>query len=144
MFLVAAGAAAIPKHIGAAAQLALRPENLGAKGDGIANDSDAFTALSQVVEREGGGTIMLRPRCTYIVGRQHPAEGLAFVPQPLLAFSGLTKPLTIVGNGARLLAAAGLRFGSFDRHSDRPVSRPLPNLDESLLASPYRGMIFVH
>jgi hypothetical protein len=143
MFLAAASAAAVSRRLAAAAQPVLRPEDFGAQGDGVHNDSDALTALSRTIERAGGGTIALASKRTYIVGQQRTGGERAFIPQPLLAFSGLTRPLTILGNGARIRAAHGLRFGSFDRHSGRPVNRPLPNLDESLLSSPYWGMIFV-
>ena len=143
-FLIAAAAAATsPRSVVASADPVLRPEDFGARGDGVSNDSDAFTALSRVIEQRSGGTIELASGRTYIVGRQRRGADVAFAAQPLLAFSRLTRPLTILGNRACLRAAPGLRFGSFDQRSDRAADRPLPNLDQSLMASPYLGMIVV-
>jgi hypothetical protein len=52
-------------------------------------------------------------------------------------------PLKIIGNGARLIAQPGLRFGTFDVQSGRRVDHPMPYLDHADLAFPYRAMIFV-
>ena len=120
-----------------------RPEDFGARGDGIRNDSDAFSKMSAKVMSNGGGTVVLAPRRTYLLGRQRSEGTRAFAPQSLLEFHELTNPLTIIGNGACLRAAPGLRFGAFDRTTDRAVHRPMPNLDESLIAAPYNGMIVV-
>jgi len=120
-----------------------RPEDYGALGDGVRNDSEAFSKMSAKVMSNGGGTVMFAPRRTYLVGRQRSEGTRAFSPQSLLEFHELTKPLTIIGNGACLRAAPGLRFGAFDRTTDRAVHRPMPNFDESLMAAPYNGMIVV-
>jgi hypothetical protein len=142
-FLATATAAAAAPRLSAEAVPVFRPEDFGARGDGITNDSDAFTALSKRVNARGGGTISLGPRKTYIVGRQHRGGIRAFTPQPLLEMAGLTRPLIILGNGARLKAAPGLRFGAFDAVQDRPVHRPMPNYREADIASPYVGLIVV-
>ena len=39
---------------------ALTPERFGAKGDGVSNDTVAFAALADEVNRRGGGTVVLR------------------------------------------------------------------------------------
>jgi hypothetical protein len=122
----------------------LRPEDFGARGDGVTNDSDAFTALSARINALGGGTLALAAGKTYVVGRQHRSDTEAFAPQPLLEFAGLVRPLTILGNGSRLLAASSLRFGSFDPVADRPIHRPMPNYHTENRAAPYTGMISVH
>jgi hypothetical protein len=109
----------------------------------VTNDSQAFTTLSAGVAAMGGGTIVLGKGKTYRVGRQLTGGPRAFTPQPLLEFTGLTRPLTILGNGARLRAATGLRFGSFDPVTGRPVQHSLPNFDASVIASPYWAMIVV-
>jgi hypothetical protein len=121
----------------------LRPEDYGARGDGVHNDSDAFSAVSAQINAQGGGTVVLSPGRTYIVGRQRVGRSSTFLSQALLEFHSLRSSLTLVGNGARLKSAHGLRFGSFDHFTGRPVNRPLPNTDESVKVAPYTGMIVV-
>jgi hypothetical protein len=130
----------------AAAGGAVTPEQFGAKGDGVTNDTDAFARLTAHVNRQGGGEIALR-KTTYLVGRQLPSlrssDFYAFDPAKIMEFTGLTRPLVIRGNGARLKCAPGLRFGAFNRASGRTVSHPMPNFAAGELASPYRWMIRV-
>ncbi len=121
----------------------LRPEDFGARGDGATNDSDAFAALSARINAMGGGTISLGAGKTYVVGRQRPGADRPFAPRPLLDFNATTRPLTILGNGARLRTAAGLRFGAFDPRTAQPVRRGAVNYRESDRASPYTGMIVI-
>jgi hypothetical protein len=121
----------------------VRPEDFGAIGDGVTNDTDAFAAMSDHINDRGGGTIVLR-RATYIVGRQ--SRGLtkteyAYVPARIIDLEKLTRPLVIEGNGARLKCAAGLRFGTFDRQSGKPTQRAMPNYDGSEIGAPYHAMI---
>lgn len=142
-FLAASAAAALSAELSAQTGPVLRPEDFGARGDGATNDSDAFTALSRRIAAMGGGTIALTAGRTYLVGRQRRAPDRAFAPQPLIELTGITRPLTIVGNGARLRAAPGLRFGAFDAARDRPVHRTMPNFRVTDIASPYSGMIVV-
>jgi hypothetical protein len=119
----------------------IRPEDFGAKGDGVSNDTDAFAAMSDHVNRLGGGTIELRPR-TYIVGRQRSGIGpWAYTPDTIIQLRRLNGPLTILGNGAQLKCAAGMRYGTFDPRSGEPVTRPVPNLRREEVASPYIAMI---
>ncbi len=122
---------------------ALRPEAFGARGDGATNDSTAFAALSARISAMGGGTVALGAGKTYLVGRQRPDTETAFVGDPILQFAGLTRPLTIIGNGARLRATPGLRFGAFDAARDAPVHRAQPFYDRRAIAVPYQAMILV-
>ena len=140
-FLVASALAAF---VGPAARQdqALRPEDFGALGNGVANDTQAFRRLGAEVNRRGGGTIELRPGRTYIVGSQLLAAG-RWSPAPILELGRLSLPLTIVGNGARLVAQAGLRFGTFDPRTGKRVDHALPYVDQSDLAFPYHAMIHV-
>ena len=139
---LAGGTLAIFSRATLAAEPVFRPEDFGALGNGIANDTSAFRRLAAEVNRRGGGVIALRPERTYVVGSQLPA-GERWRPAPILEFSNLGMPLVVRGNGARLVAQAGLRFGTFDPRSGKRVDHALPYLDQSDLAFPYRAMIFV-
>ena len=149
-FLAASAVTAIVPACAGAATAVLTPEQFGARGDGATNDSAAFARLGAEVTRRGGGTISFGKGRTYIVGSQtrggHGRGGgaMAWAPDPLLELGGLTAPLTIIGNGARLRAQAGLRFGTFDPETGQPVRRPMPNYHASEVASPYAAMIHVH
>jgi hypothetical protein len=125
---------------------ALTPEMFGAKGDGVSNDTAAFVRLSQALTRRGGGTVALR-RTVYLVGEQKrafgPGAGFAYAPSPILDFVGLSGSLTILGNGATLRCAPGLRFGTFDPRSGQPTRHPVPFLNPAERATPYEYMVRV-
>jgi len=142
-FLAATGACMAARVPAAEQPTIFRPEQFGARGDGSTNDTDAFAALSERVNAVGGGTIALAPQRTYIVGLQSRGRDRPFSPRPILELGGLTAPLTILGRGARLRAANGLRFGSFDPRTARPIRRAMPNIQELDRASPYIGMIVI-
>jgi hypothetical protein len=120
------------------------PEQFGAKGDGVTNDTAAFAAMADRVNQAGGGTVVLRPR-TYIVGRQEPdpKKGYIFGPVPIMDFTGCRGPLTVHGNGARLRCADGLYFGTFDPQTGAATSHPLPYYKPGELAAPYLSMLKV-
>lgn len=135
-------AAALSSRARAQAGDALRPEDFGARGDGATNDSRAFAALSAEANRRGGGTILLGPGRTYIVGEQLPGGGpFGLNPAPVLELRNLARPLRIIGSGARLRCQPGLRYGTFDTASGAPVHRPMPNYRLDEIATPYRAMI---
>ncbi len=143
-FLALAAAASCSSGVLAQAGPVFRPEDFGARGDGVTNDTAAFSRLSAEVNRRGGGTVSLAAKRTYLVGGQAPgASDWSWAPRPILEFRNLRGPLTILGNGARLRCAPALRFGAFDRRSGGVSHRPMPNYDRSELASPYRAMILV-
>lgn len=125
-----------------AAERTFTPEDFGAKGDGKTDDSAAMARLSSAVSLYGGGTVVFR-KTTYLVGRQ----GLAlkgrylFPPTDLLKFAKCSGPLVLQGNGARLKAAAGLRYGVFDDRGNVRHTQ-MPYLGDGL-ASPYVAMIEV-
>jgi hypothetical protein len=124
---------------------AVTPEQFGARGDGVTDDSAAFAALAAHVNAQGGGEVVLR-RTTYRVGRQGGYERrtrYAFEPAPLLEFSGCSRTLTIRGNGAVIRCAPGLRYGTFDRRTGEPLFHPMPHRGWDQLAAPYRWMIKV-
>src|SRR5690348_11238178 len=139
--LLGAAIAAAPGRAAVAGDL-VTPEMFGAKGDGQTNDGPAFAALSAHVNARGGGTIVLRP-VTYIVGRQRRSAGgteLAFAPLDVIRLIGCRLPIVIRGNGARLRAAPGLRYGRFDAASGEPLA-DARKLDRTNLAIPYSAMI---
>lgn len=122
----------------------LRPEDFGARGDGSTNDSRAFAALSDEINRRSGGTIALTAGRTYMVGAQERGgPQFGWEPAPILDFKNLSGPLVILGNGARLRCLPGLRYGTFDLVTGQPVDRPKGQRNRAELASPYRGMISV-
>ena len=143
-FLAASAATAILPDWAGAATPALRPEQFGARGDGVTNDTAAFARLSAEVNRRGGGTIALTAGRTYIVGSQSRGPKGHWKAEPILVLHHLAAPLVIVGNGARLRAAPGLRFGTFDPQTGEPVQHPMPYTDSGDLALAYRGMIWIH
>lgn len=120
------------------------PEEFGAVGDGETNDTDAFAAMAALVNAVGGGEIILRPT-TYVVGKQtqNPASRYAYAPAAIMEFDGCSKPLRIVGNGARIRCADGLRFGTFDPLTGLPTFHAMPYTGDGELASPYLAMITV-
>lgn len=131
----------------------LRPEWFGALGDGRTNDTVAFAALSALLQFGGGGTVTLRAGATYIVGRQTlgGAPGIySWAPDPIIRCHGATRPVIVNGQGARLKAARGLRYGTFNPVTGRPLATKAPYLGAFAAAgraspeeraSPYVGMI---
>jgi len=142
-----AGSAVLPGIEGRASNPRARvftPEMFGAKGDGTTNDSDALAALGTAVSANGGGIVRFR-RATYRVGRQTPtgdAEApYSFAPAKLLEISGCRDPVTILGNGARIVCEPGLRYGIF-----RPDGTPAPHGGAYIgpgIATPYQYMLKV-
>lgn len=127
-----------------AAEFALTPEQFGAHGDGVTNDTAAFQRLAAEVNRRGGGTISLRSGRTYVVGGQNlRKEAGGWMAEPILNLSSLRSPLTILGNGARLRAQSGLRYGTFDLGTGEPVHHPMPYVKRVDLAEAYNGMIWI-
>jgi hypothetical protein len=140
----AGGALLLRKPPASAQPGILRPEDFGARGDGLTNDTDAFGTLSQELNKRGGGTILLSRGKTYIVGRQVRNERRYFLsPLPIIRLEGLRFPLRIVGNGARLLAEPGLRFGVFNETTLRPSTLAQPNYQPQGIAAPYDAMIWI-
>jgi hypothetical protein len=141
-FLAAGTAAvAVPSGLLAQGEIVLRPEDFGARGDGVTNDTQAFAALSAEATRRGGGTIALGRGKTYIVGQQARGGSFGWSPAPIIELRELTRPVRILGNGGRLKCQPGLRFGTFNLKSGEPVHHQMPNLRIEEVACPYRAMI---
>lgn len=142
-FIVAASAAGLASAARSAATGEfVTPEMFGAKGDGRTNDTQAFIAMSAHVNARGGGTIVLRP-VTYLVGQQRPSAGgkeLSFSPSDIMHLTNCAGPISIRGNGARLRAGPGLRYGRFDRSSGAPLPHAV-KLDLTNRAIPYNSII---
>jgi hypothetical protein len=138
-----AAATTLPSTAAAQAGGAFRPEDFGARGDGLTNDTRAFAAMSAEINRRGGGTISLGAGRTYIVGEQRRGGHYAWTPAPIIDLRNLRSPLRILGNGARLRCQPGLRFGAFDARSGRPARGPMPNYRLHEVASPYLAMIAI-
>jgi hypothetical protein len=121
-----------------------KPEDFGAVGDGVTNDTDAFAKMTFAVNGSGGGRVVLRPT-TYIVGghTSDPSGVYAYAPASIMDFDGCTGGLSIEGNGARLRCADGLRFGTFDPATGAATIHEMPYYGTGELASPYAGMITV-
>ena len=138
----AAATASFPAPAFAAIGETFSPEAFGARGDGLTNDTHAFSALSAEINRRGGGTIVLRAGRTYVVGAQKRGDGrFGWNPEPILDLQDLGKALTIIGNGARLRCQRGLRFGTFDLATGARVDRAMPNHKRAEIATPYFAMI---
>jgi hypothetical protein len=138
----AAAAVALPRRVGAQTGRVFTPEMFGAKGDGITNDSLAFSMLGKAVTAAGGGVVSLR-RKTYLVGLQvqgiDPQNLYYFSPAKLLVFEGCPRPVVVQGNGAKLKCADGLKYGTFDMQG-RPARHTAPYIGPGI-ASPYEYMI---
>src|SRR5881296_3375137 len=131
--------------------------SMGARGDGVTNDTDAFYSASRRITESGGGTLFIPPG-TYIVGRQrelgpgepNPGDGnRRYAPVPIIKIVNCRGPVVIRGpsGGSRpvLRTADGLRYGSFapasgDRYDPRPPD--LPPGDNRFLDRAYRTDVY--
>jgi hypothetical protein len=142
-FIAASAAAALSSPLRGQAGPIFRPEDFGARADGNTNDTRAFAALSAELNRQGGGTISLARGRTYMIGLQQRGGPYGWTPEPVLQLKNLSRPLTILGNGARIRCVPDLRYGAFDLITDAPVHHPMPNLRVGEIATPYRAMIHI-
>ncbi len=116
----------------------------GAMCDGATNDTDAFAAASEAINQQGGGILWLPPNATCVVGKQTFVAGEGYRPAPIIHIHDCADPVTIMGNGARLLAADGLRFGSFDPHTGEPYTPPeMPFTEPEYRADAYNMLFLV-
>jgi hypothetical protein len=143
-FLLSTAATSIlPSALAAQEILVLRPEGFGAKGDGVTNDARAFAALSAEVNRRGGGTVVLTAGRTYIIGAQYRGGDYGWSPRPVLELNRLSGPIRILGNGARVRCAPGLRYGAFNPETGAPTEGPAPSRRVAEAAVPYIAMIHI-
>lgn len=121
------------------------PEDFGAVGDGVTDDTDAFYAASQAIEANGGGTLYLHAGKTYRVGRQYHVYGQYpyWQAAPIILFENVSGKITVLGNGATLKANSGLKYGSFHPITGEPYFHD--NItgftDLNYRTGAYKGMI---
>ena len=104
-------------------------------------NSMAFAAASEAVNRAGGGTLVV-PAGTYRVGYQLRGKNSPGNPLDIIRIEGCTRPVIAQGTGAILKAADGLRFGSFHPRTGRrydPVKMPFN--DPSFRVDAYRMIL---
>jgi hypothetical protein len=108
---------------------------------GAAANTRAFRRASAALSQAGGGTLLIPPG-RYIVGEQRVArgrgQGFAAQGQPIIRIDACTRAVAILGAGATLAAADGLRFGAFDPVTGAPHVAPLPFYDVDFRADAYR------
>lgn len=110
-------------------------EQCGAKGDGMADDTEAFHQAAALIQKAGGGTLVI-PKGVYRVGRQRhvPGETPYYQGADIFAVRNL-EFLRIVGNKATLKITPGLRFGSFDAQTGQPLAPTPPFYDGKAVAA---------
>lgn len=121
------------------------PNWFGAIANDQGNDTRALRLTGRFINLRGAGAITFLPG-TYLVGQQSLAgafgQGGAWIPEPVLLIEGTTGGVDIVGNGAVLRAAPGLRLGSFDPVTGNRFDPPsLPFFDISYQSHAYFGMV---
>lgn len=93
------------------------PEDFGAVGDGVTNDTTAFQLLAAYVMEQGGCHVAF-PNKTYVVGRQtfagETGKGYAYLNEEIFTVQNCTKPIVVHSDGAVFKIADGLKYGSFD------------------------------
>ena len=120
----------------------LTPEMFGAKGDGVTDDSAAFSALSDRINAAGGGTVILR-QTTYLVAKRGDDVQQWAKPARLLVFENCSRSLVIRGNNAKIRCAPGQRYGVFTASGDASAKTGKKRIGAKV-ASPYDQMIYVH
>lgn len=106
----------------------------GARGDGNANDTHAFRKAAAILQKAGGGRLVIPPG-VYIVGQQtHAKDQFPYYRSGDIFRVKNLNGLVIEGNGATLRLAGGLRYGAFDKETGQPVTLKLPNTDPTSVA----------
>lgn len=127
------------------------PEQFGAKGDGITNDTPAFALMAAHLVANGG-VAEFRAGATYVASDQVARTPTPYHPkyswQPVdgLVFKNATKPIYLKGNGCKLIPKAGYKYGTFDA-AGNPTAHTLPywaSAGENDLASPFEALIWFH
>lgn len=130
--LAALAAGCFGRKVGAA-DVSFAPEDYGAVGDGITDDSAAFDKLNAAVADANGGVVNLRPGATYRVGAQHRGASVYLEGKPGL-FARDVPRFVVRMNGATIKFNDGLKFGSFDPRTGRPIYPDKPFYDATAAA----------
>ncbi|MBI4025580.1 MAG: right-handed parallel beta-helix repeat-containing protein [Verrucomicrobia bacterium] len=101
----------------------------GALGDGKSNDTAAFQQAAEQIEGAGGGVLSI-PKGIYMVGLQTHEDGEFPYDkaQPIFSVKNVNG-LSIEGHGATIRIAPGLRYGSFDKETGKPINPTMPFTD---------------
>jgi hypothetical protein len=97
----------------------------------------AFGRASAAINRAGGGTLRIPPGIYRVGVQRRPMGGVRGphqVADPIILIEGCRSPVAIVGSGATLRAANGLRFGAFNPTTGAIHKSRLPFLDPSYRA----------
>ena len=141
------GTGAITRTVDSKLKDVVSVKDFGAVGDGVTNDTDAFAAASARINALGGGTLVIPPG-TYIIGKQTFAGafglGYAYAPSTVLSFNGCTKPVSVLGCGAILKFASGLKFGSFNPVTGAVHSPSLPFTNYDYVAAVGNAIAFIN
>lgn len=111
--------------------------------DGETNASAALRAAAGVMRILGAAILSFTPSKEYIVGEQEAStlNDYSWRPLDILNLGAFEGSFLIEGNGAKLKAADGLKFGAFNPGGGGPAAPALPFSNTAYLASPYEGMI---
>ena len=92
--------------------------DFGAKGDGKTNDTAAFSAAAERINKLGKGKLFI-PKGTYIVGRQfHIDNQFPYYQNDTIFEVDYVNNLIIEGEkGTVIKMADNMRFGSFDKYT---------------------------
>lgn len=111
-------------------------KTLGAKGDGLTNDTHAFRLAAQRIKELNGGKLVI-PSGTYIVGEQTFAngygKGYAYESAKIIEITDCDY-VEIVGNNAILKIDPTLKYGSYDPTTGDAYSAILPFYDTNYQA----------
>lgn len=125
----------------------LHVQQFGAVGDGVTNDTLAFQLAAAAVTALDGARLVFGPG-EYIVGLQTLTgalgQGNSYTYEEIITIENCTRPVSLIGYGAKLKAADGLRFGTFDPVTGLPTTIPSPYVDSDYRADAYFGMLHLN
>jgi hypothetical protein len=144
----AAATGAIPRTVEEKLQAVIDVLDFGADPTGGTNSTDAFAAASAAINAAGGGTLII-PAGEYRVGKQTFAgsagQSWSYIPQPIITISNCSRAVEVLGWGAKLVCASGLKFGSFNPVTGAAYSPPsLPFTNPDYRATPYTAMVGIY
>lgn len=106
--------------------------NFGAKGDGVANDANAFISISNFVKQSQLRDFFIHapsPTTEYLVNGQTWEQGIGFTTKNILDidFASMTnKNVILQSDNAKVKFQAGQYFGSFDKNTKQKLNTVSP------------------